>query len=439
LTNNIGQGAYSGFTSTQDFPAYRSKRSGKYVYTFGLSIRLLTEVCPIPEPQTPFVDNRRIDESRAKAFGKYWAANPAEWAVPPLLLDTAQNFEFHEDQVVTGTEIVLGRLRLPRDSRDVIRILDGQHRVRGWYLQKRELADSKEKVSAQLHTLKESGNQVEIQAKSKEMNSINNNIDRLDNEFITIELIAGVSAQEHKDFFVTINNMAKGVNKNEVARMDETLMTNRVAKVLADSVPLLQNKIDDRSASVRGSSEYYISLINVADIVRHVCYGIQGKNKKGDYDQRAEEFSAKFFEIISENSSDLESLANNAMTPKELRNKSLWGSLTILRCLAGAFFKLAVVSKDNQSEEAFRVEQESELNETGVMKFRKLINNLETTKAMEIIGKGKDKKLVSEWYDTSVVMAGALSPSSRNQDLTKLAELFAAWAESGEIFKPKKI
>ena len=89
MTDRTGLGVYSGFTPTQDFPAYRSKRSGKYVYTFGLSIRLLTEVCPIPEPQTPFVDNRRIDESRAKAFGKYWAGKPSEWAVPPLLLDTA--------------------------------------------------------------------------------------------------------------------------------------------------------------------------------------------------------------------------------------------------------------------------------------------------------------------------------------------------------------
>lgn len=439
MTDRTGLGIYSGFTPTQDFPAYRSKRSGKYVYTFGLSIRLLTEVCPIPEPQTPFVDNRRIDESRAKAFGKYWASKPSEWAVPPLLLDTAQNFEFEPGETVTGTEIVLGRLRLPRDSRDVIKILDGQHRIRGWHLQKRELADEKEKLSARLQTLKESGNQVEIQEVTKELNSINNNIARLDNEFITIELITGVSAQEHKDFFVTINNMAKGVNKNEVARMDETLMTNRVAKVLAASVPLLQNKIDDRSASVRGSSEYYISLINVADIVRHVCYGIQGKNKKGDYDQRAEEFSAKFFEIITENAPDLESLANNAITPKELRNKSLWGSLTILRCLAGAFFKLAVVSKSNQNEEAFRVEQDSELSETGIIKFRKLIKNLEASNAMEIIGKGKDRKLAAAWYKTSVVMAGTLSPSSRNQDLTKLAELFVAWAESGEIFKPQSL
>ena len=131
---------------------------------------------------------------------------------------------------------------------------------------------------------------------------------------------------------------------------------------------------------------------------------------------------------MSEAVPQLNQITNGTYLPKALKQDSLLGSVTIWRCLAGAYNDLAVTLVNNK---------ELHWNKTGHDKFVAMLTEL--YKKMKISGTGNDRKIIGAWAETGCFNPGELAPRSRAQDLRNLSTLFTSWAESGIAFDPKKV
>ena len=434
----------SGYRETRDFPSHRTGRSEKKVFTFSLPLSQVSDLLPIPEPDKPFEDNRAISEVKAKKFGEYWLGNPFAWAVPPLLLDSPSDFAFDAEVRVSNSQIELGYLHLPNNSEGLLRILDGQHRIRGWYLIQKKLTKDRLRASEILQQQKRSGNQVEIQAAQKALKDVEDQLTRLSKESVTIELISGVTKKEHRDFFVTINTNQMGVNKSETVRLDTAGLSALISKELMESHPLLMERIEDRLPSAKGSSRFFISLANLNEIVRHIMYSIKGRNtdSKQTNQVRATELATEFFDILLRNVPEYQQLQNGELLPKDLRKKSLWNSPTMLRGLAGAYFNLVVAGNkgDIGWNKMVEITQDLLPNPNGLIMFENLVKNLDENVMALVIN--KDNKLTiknGNWFVTNLVQeAPSAALSSKKQGLTGLSDLLSKWAVTGQVFNPER-
>ena len=109
----------------------------------------------------------------------------------------------------------------------------------------------------------------------------------------------------------------------------------------------------------------------------------------------------------------LKSVEDGDLSPIELREKSLLGSPTILRVLAGAYHLLAVDSTDEDKPVA---------TEDGREKARLLFEKLAPQMGLPIS---------DGWFDTGFFPEPtSKAPSSRTQDLRGLTALLAKWGET---------
>jgi hypothetical protein len=420
-----------GYDDTKNLLAQQVTRGGKSVYIVSLPIHLVPVHLAIPDPSKPIDSNRAVSKSHAESFGDYWLKQPDSWTVPPLLVDTASHLEFVLDiPIKNGPKI--GTLKIPDYSNQILRTLDGQHRILGWAYIRTKLIKEKEQALNQLQQAKRSGTELEKQLAQTKLEDAQKNLDRMKLEQVTLEIITNVSDTEHKTFFVVIADNAQGINTSERARLDETNMTSRVAKKLIDNVSLLTGRVDDRKASAGKGSKDLMSLANLRDIVRHTCFGIKGKvtmvREQQIDDLNALEITSRFFQAMEDAVPALKQITNGTSVPKTLRQESLLGSITIWKTLAGSYNDLAVKMVDNKY---LQWDQE------GHKKFISMLS--EVSKKMKITTAGGTKRIQGNWADTGIFNPGEISPQSRAQDLKALSALFTAWANSGTPFDPKRI
>ena len=107
-----------------------------------------------------------------------------------------------------------------------------------------------------------------------ELDSIHIHIKRLEQENVSINLIDSLSAKKHQQFFVDIAKNALGINKTVQAKFDSASIINRVTQELIKSHPLFENRIDMEKTSCSGSNSNLLTVVNVSDISRHACFGV---------------------------------------------------------------------------------------------------------------------------------------------------------------------
>jgi len=420
-----------GYSVTKELAAQQVTRGGKTVYILSLPIQLVPVHLPIPDPSRPIDTNRAVSKSHAEGFGAYWLKNVGSWTVPPLLVDTADHLKFDEKFTITDGPR-LGVLHLPDYSNQILRTLDGQHRILGWSIVRNRLIKELEAAQEQFQIAQRTGTAIEKDLATEKLEQTRASLQRMQTEQVTLEIVSGVTEHEHKTFFVTIADNAVGINTSERARMDETNMTSRVSKQLVDSLDLLQNRVEMRKSSAGKTSKDLMSLANVRDIVRHSCFGIKGKvtaaREQSVNDANAMEVSEHFYRAMSEAIPQLQQIINGTYLPKTMKQESLLGSVTIWRCLAGSYNDLAVTLVNNK---------DLHWNKSGHDKFVEMLTEL--YKKMKISGTGSDRKVLAAWAETGCFNPGELAPRSRAQDLRNLSALFTAWAESGIAFNPKKV
>lgn len=423
--------ALTGYSANKQLAAQQVTRGGKTVYIVSIPINLVPEHLSIPDALKPIDSNRAVSKAHAEAFGDYWLNHSDSWTVPPLLVDCSDTLLFDAKyEIPNGPRI--GVLELPNYSNKMLRTLDGQHRIYGWdYIRNKifkDLETAKNRLLQATHT----GSQLEIQPAQKKVDDLKHAITRMGREQVTLEIITGVTEVEHKQFFIDIADNALGINTSERTRLDEINMTSRVAKMVADRSDLFTNRIELRKSSAAKSGKDLMSLANLRDVTRHSCFGIVGKvtaaREKEFSDINSQEIVDHFVDAMVASAPALKQIIDGTYLPKTLREESLLGSVTIWRCLAGAYNDLAVRIEDNKL---------LVWNPEGHEKFIRMAT--EAIKKMRITETDGKRKVQSDWYQTDCFNPGEASPRSRSQDLKNLTALFVSWANSGTVFDPKRI
>ncbi len=415
----VEQFTLSGYDDRKELLAQRYNRAGKSLFVIALPLHLIPTHMPIPDPAKPFEGNRTVNVKHASEFGEYWRQN-SKWATPPLLLDTT--FPLAKDYVphaaVAGVEF--GVVKLPHNSAAELQILDGQHRILGWTIVASRIAEESRAAREKLLRARETDDPLSIQVAEAAVAKLTALQDRLRKEYVTVEILEGVSLDDHKQYFHDIAVNAKGITKSLTTSFDRRSLVNRVAVELAGQHPLLQNQVEFETDRVAGRNENFVSGRNVADLIRAVTVGVGGQltRRKEDALKEAtvQQMVEQFLDALSESFPDLGNVATGDLHPVDLRDKSLLGSPTVLRTLAGAYHLLAVDKRD---------EENPYVSTVGDGKARKLFEALSDRMALPID---------DAWYATGFFPErSSKAPSSRSQDLKALTALLARWGASGQV------
>jgi len=410
----------SGYDDRKELLAQRYNRAGKSLFVIALPLHLIPTHMPIPDPAKPFEGNRTVNVRHATEFATYWRQNQ-KWATPPLLLDTtfplAKDFE---PRFETGG-VEFGVVRLPHNSAVELQILDGQHRILGWKIAADQVSDELRKGREAHLRATEQGDPISIQTWSSNLEALGRVQERLRREYVTVEILEGVTLDDHKQYFNDIAVNARGISKSLTTSFDKRQVVNRVAVEVASQHRLLADLVDFEADRVAGRNENLISGRNVADLIRAVTIGVGSSWTKRREDSVKEaavqHVVERFLDALVESFPELEKVSQSDMHPTDLREASLLGSPTILRVLAGAYFNLAVDSSD---------ESTPSVTATGDAKARRLFANLATHMGLPIS---------DAWFDTGFFdERTSRAPGSRSQDLKGMTALITSWGQTGQVF-----
>lgn len=404
--------------------AQQIKRLGSTEYLFAIPISLALDLLEIPDPARPFADNRRVSKKHAMDFGNYWEMHSTEWVVPPILLDTAEELTFTEIKR-DNDQISHVELNLPADHKHSLRILDGQHRILGWYLKKLELNVRLTDATTAYNKAVIASSNTDKEIIQRELDAINSHSKRLDEEHVSINLIDSLSAKKHQQFFVDIAKNALGINKTVQAKFDSASIINRVTQELIKSHPLFEERIDMEKTSCSGSNPNLLTVVNVSDISRHTCFGVNrmvtAKRENNYKDEDLVETVTIFLDLMVENVRPLKLIVDGRMKPADFREQYMLGSGTIWRCLAGAFYEACVIIDDDEGT--------IDLDEDQVRKFAKMI---------KLFSENMSLPISAQWFATTLFpVKRSKAPSSRAQDLEAMVGLLTAWTRNGRLFFPK--
>lgn len=304
--------------------AQKISRANSNSYLFALPISIALELLEIPDPAFPFPDNQRVNKKHAMEFGNYWEDHVHDWVVPPLLLDCPETLTFK--QVSTskpGTELV--ELTLPKSDREVLRILDGQHRILGWYLKKIDLDARLTDSNTSYNKAVIAGEKREAAVFLEHIAQIEKTIDRLQNEKVSINLIDSLNQKMHQQFFVDIAKNALGINKTVQAKFDSSSIINRVTQSIIKNHPLLQDRIDLEKTSCSGINPNLLTVVNISDITRGTCFGVNRRvtaRRENNYQDEVLEANARrFLDIMVKNVPQLQLVVSGSLRSPDFREK----------------------------------------------------------------------------------------------------------------------
>ncbi|MCV7583353.1 DNA sulfur modification protein DndB [Micrococcus luteus] len=412
----------SGYKPYTEVLAQRSPRGQhRKTYTIALPLHLIGTYLPIPDPEVPFPGNRRVNKRHANKFTDYWLENKT-WVTPPLLIDTTT--PLHEDFTVEfgAGDVEFGVLKLYQNSDRTFEILDGQHRILGWKIAGDRIADDLKAYRSRLQAAEENGNSDTAEHWKKKIQETQALQTRYEHEYVTVEILQGITEDGHKQAFNDIATNALGITKSVTVSFDRRSMINRIAIDAAEGVELLQDRVDWEKDRVAGKNENLLSGRNLADLVRHVAVGIAGRmtrRREAEMNENSvAKLAEKFFTVLVESFTSLQEIAGGSVTPLEVREREMTISPTVLRVLAGAFHECAVDLSD---------ERHPSLSTEGVEQIQRLFRELDGTMSYP---------LDDRWIETGFFAdEDSKTPLSRAQDLSGLTAKLTEWAKIGSPFR----
>lgn len=371
-----------------------------------------------PDPNRPLPGNRKVDAKRAMDFAKYILTND-DWISPAIIVRVPKHEVSFESRHDFPDGTAWGVLRIPLDVLTEIVLLDGQHRTLGIF-------DALEGINNRIKRLRETisglkdqlADPVAIRKEEKRLEDDINIRKRLSEEHISID-IAEVGENQAKQMFGDINNNAKGVNPDFKAFLDQRDIVNRIAVELMENHVLLQDKVEiGQGGKMTPGNENFIGVKGVADISRAVLVGTGrvGVRVEDEIQRSMVETVKKvsqFFDVLVAAFDDLRDLAENRLTPKDLRAKTMLGSSTLLRVLAATYYQLTRF--DESGKKAWsRAEVEDFFH--GLSPLLERIPIADTDKV---------------WLDTGVILVGSSAPIARQGSIKTLVDVFVDWAQNG--------
>jgi len=402
--------AVTGYDPEVRFYATRYNQGGRTVYSLDLSLSQIAGLIPAPDPATPQPGNRRVTTSHAAAFGNYVRSNE-HWVVPAIVLRGVSQFDFETLESIEGTEF--GIISLPFVALTEIHILDGQHRILGIHLALRGIAAELEKSRNALNRAVKRVNpddpdtQEVVTDIQDHVAVLNKQRIRFEKERASVQIFVEDGQTEYQQMFYDIADNALGLPASVKARFDTRKAVNRVLQdVLAH--PLLAGRVDLEADRLGRSNPNLLSAKHVVEIVRTIAVGIEGRigrRVESELDERdLLARSNKFFDILSESFPLFKDMKSGEISAADLRASSMIGSPVIIRTLAGVY---------------------QELRKRGVsfVKIKKFFSDLDP-----FLSRPASKDWVAR-TGGELFFEGALSPTSRRQDLLALSQTMVQWAE----------
>jgi hypothetical protein len=396
----------TGYDTEDRFYATRYQQGGRPVFAIDLSLTQIAAYLPEPDPNNPTEGNRRVREAHAAAFGKY-IRETEDWVSPALLLRGPDIFKFETREEVAGTQF--GIVSLPRLARSDMRILDGQHRILGIHRAIQGIARDLEKQRDLLARAKRNHETAEvIKLLSEAIKALEYQRERLDRERISIQIMVEDDSTAYKQMFFDIADNALGITSSVRARFDNRKVVNRsLEDVMKHS--LLANRVDMEQDRIGANNTNLLGAKHVADLVRSVAVGVDGRVGKRLEDELREDalvqLTNAFLDALLEGFPDLARVADGEVTPEELRRASLLGSTSMFRVLAGVYHDLHAAQWDDEDITEF---------------FSRLAPFMD-------VPVHADSPWVTE-VPGEVFSEGASAPKARRQDVRALNDTIVGWA-----------
>jgi hypothetical protein len=331
----------------------RSRQGARTVYTLRVPLSDLSVILPLPDPERPDEENRRVDARHAKDFANY-LNEKEDWVAPSLLARDLGGCRFDE---VPGTDGKLGYLEVPWSTGALspLSTIDGQHRILGVDMEIKMLTEQINKLEREkLRARAES----RIAALSEDIGRLSERLRRLQDEAVGLEIYVEPDSFKAKQMFVDVADNAKGISRALTARFDSSKIANRTLDRVMNHA-LLKNKVDLEQDRMTLKNPNLMGAKHVADLTRAVAVGVSGrigrKRETELNDATLIEQVHSYLGCITEAFSDLSAVAEGTLTPQQLRRDSLLGSLGMLKVLAGVWHELhAMDADDDEITEFFR-------------------------------------------------------------------------------------
>lgn len=394
-----------GFSGEQQFYATRYLQGGRTVYSLDLSLAQVGLLIRKPDPERPTEGNRAIRAKHADGFGKYIRSRP-DWVAPSIILRAQNIFKFEHIADLDGAEF--GILSFPQLAMSDIYILDGQHRILGVHLANEAISAEVDAARSRKSTSQRTGDKIAEREASKEIKKLEDQRERLASERINVQVHVVEDPVAYKQMFFDIADNALGITSSVKARFDSRKVVNRALEMVVNH-PLLSGLVDPERDHIGRGSSFLMSARHVAEVVRSVNVGIDGRVSKRQEIELNErdiaEATRRFLDVLVESFTSMQDLLEKRITPEGLRATSLLGSVLLVRVLAGTYFELVHTDRAWEREK--------------VVAFFKKLDKHMSGPAYE----------GSIWVEhTDVYDDGAFAPHGRRQDTKALTMKLVEWA-----------
>lgn len=348
-------GSPSGYALHDEYMVQETVQGGRLHYSLVLPLAGIASHFPIPDPDNPFEDNRKVRLGHAQAFADYIRANE-HWHSGPLTIRTSSStvgfevFEGGDHQIIR-----FGKLRVPRNSRDSFRIIDGQHRILGLALLFEQLNNERVAALDRQRTAEQIGEPAQVIGQfRKAVEDIDQVLRRVERDCITVDLVIEDNTAHAKQVFVDVAENALGITKSVSKVFDRRRVVNRALnKILSDpnSSELFQNKVDLQLDRITGGNPNLLGATHLADIIKILAIGLGGRmteSKEALLDEGELVASTEeFCDVLVVSFPDLAAIHDGTKTPDGLRGRSILVSTTMLRVLAGVYYELRTVREQS--------------------------------------------------------------------------------------------
>ncbi len=300
-------------------PAHRFTQGGRYVYSFILDLPTLDRLLPVrvEEGIAKAEDaNRPLNLNHAKKIQDYLETQ-GKWLFGTLLLGIepeAIEFEPWQD---TNRAVVAGQLCIRAVGS--LKIFDGQHR-------RRAIQDALESLSqdrrrgARLAALQEAS--------------------------VPVMLYAEASIDALRQMFADAAQ-TKPIERNAVAQFDWRNAFNGAADQLLGLSELLDGRVEMHRPSVARNSECIIAINQLADTLKTIEVGINGRVSKERNNELLEnvdelvdrclEWSDEFMPAARQEYDDLQAGEIDNSEIPQMRSRTMAFNATVIRILAGCY------------------------------------------------------------------------------------------------------
>lgn len=404
--------APSGYSVTDDYFATMIEQGGRTVYTVDLSIPQLVATVPKPDPSSPIEGNRKIDAGRARQFAHYVKTRP-RWVCPPIILRAPSGEFLWSAKVLHATGTQFGTLSIPRLSRNMLFILDGQHRCLGFHLLWEDINDEIIKAKSRAARSRNEGDVQIANAHAARVRELVKQRDRLSEERVQVQIMITDDPRDFKQVFYDIADHAKGISGAVKVRFDTTKTANRALDTVLGH-PLLVGRVETESDRITGAN--LLGAKHVADIIRALQVGATGRITRRLEDELDEKRvindALDFFSLLCTAFPELAAVQTGMLTPRDLRQTSLLGSSTFLRVLAGVTHNLV----------------DSGIDPVEIIEFFALLRPI-----LQVPITHESPLLM-----TGCFQPGTNAPSARMGDIAKLEAELTSWAKTLPSFLTPK-